>query len=293
MINVLKNARIVAATALTAVIALFLLATLQSSDAIVNVDFEFEDNFDSYATGSALPLPWRNIAGLSSSAIQVLSTDYTVISPPNHVQLSGNTQFLLGSVIYHPIELSTFTEVEFWVGNSFPGLPAPGQCVTHPDCHYNYGGAEFSVHPDWRNLDADDEREPNHRGLIEFTHDGLIIGGEFELEEQGQGLELGPYNQGQWYHVRIVYERVDAATVKLSYYVYDTLLGEQTFPALEYENDLAYVGFWAGSGEAWYDDVRVTSSGEPPPTPVPTPTPTPLCWPNADGCAFLPYSTKN
>lgn len=290
-----KTTRILTAGAtLGALILLLIIASLSSA---VPVDFSFTENFDSYTAGQDPPAPWSVIEGLDDNSVRVFADPFLAISDPNIAVLYGNVDILLGSVIYHPVTLESHTEVTFWVLNGGGPLgDGDGDCPTlYDDCHEKYGGVELSMHPHWRNLDTGDNTA-NHRGLIQFTHDGRIRVGEFELDEitAGQGQDAGAYTFGQWYEVKLIYDRINASQVRVSAYLYpnssNDFLGSLVLPVKSYENDLAYIGFWAGAGSAWYDDIAVVSNSTlPTPTPSPSPTPTPEpadC--NDDVCLYLP-----
>jgi hypothetical protein len=53
------------------------------------------------------------------------------------------------------------------------------------------------------------------------------------------------------------YQRLDAATVRITYWLNDSFVGTRVVPAMPYEDDLAYFHGSSGDGTVWIDDIRV------------------------------------
>jgi uncharacterized protein (TIGR03437 family) len=112
------------------------------------------------------------------------------------------------------------------------------------------------------------------RALIALTSDaGVKAGGSFggrtlllfadDLTMKiGGGEVLGPYAPQTWYKVKIAFERISSAGVRISYWINDVLKTSQV-SGTGSAASLEYVTLNSGEGLAWFDDVKVTP-GMPP-----------------------------
>jgi hypothetical protein len=216
------------------------------------VDWGFTDNFESYALNQfpaanwtraghnnsfvyTEPHGWWGSHGKGLKLIGIFSDD------PNFADCGG-------SVAYRYLNGAAPYDITFWVAN---GDQSHAGCQT-PN-HNAYAAVELSTNPNWETSGGD---PINHRGLIEFNGNGQVMGGQFEQDESG-GSFLGTFNPDQWYKVRIRYERVDANTVSLHFWIDDIDRGLYNYPAKSYEDALAYLGLWGAEGVAWFDDITV------------------------------------
>lgn len=192
------------------------------------------DDFESYPVGT-FPSSWTN-SGNSNAFV----TDAKSVSGSQSFKLFGIVGGCWGAVAHREIGIAPPFEISFSVANGGENLSG---------CHQNYGGAKLGVGPSWTF---------NDRSLIKFSEAGEIRGGNIDITGN-DGIFLGNYSSDVWYHVKIRYEMIDPATIRLSYWIDGEFRGQQNEPFLAYEHDLAYLEIWAAEGTAWYDDVHVTS----------------------------------
>jgi len=88
------------------------------------------------------------------------------------------------------------------------------------------------------------------RGVISFDSDGKI--------REAGGAVVGTYSPGRWIKTKVTYEVLDAATVRLRFWIDDVLKGSVALPSFPYEYELAYLSPSAGMGTDWFDDIKVT-----------------------------------
>lgn len=151
------------------------------------------------------------------------------------------------SIAYRPIGGVAPMDIEVWVRTGDQDLIG---------CHQKYATMELSTGPTWQSA---------HRGLIAFTEDGQIRGGDWEIGETDYTF-LGTYTKEVWYKVNIHYEVLNSSTVRLVFSINGGAPITFDTPIKPHEPFLTYIGLWGAEGFAWFDDITVTSSeGEPPP----------------------------
>jgi hypothetical protein len=149
-------------------------------------------------------------------------------------------------------------EIDFWARvNGDPALLPTGG-------HMKTVGVELGTGPTFTSF---------HRGLLSFTVErnlaGTITaqeiwGGYLEADESpANGVYLGDWAGNTWYHVNIKYEVESATQVRITWTLNNGTPLSRVYDVNWYENMLDYVGLWAGGGQLWYDDVRVTASTDP------------------------------
>jgi hypothetical protein len=207
----------------------------------------WSDDFESYAVD-----PWPNFPNppwTNNGHNDAFVYNDQYVSGAQSLKLVGILGDCGGSIAYRPIGGIAPMDIEFWVRTGDQELSG---------CHQKYATVELSTGPTW---------ESDHRGLIAFTEDGQIRGGDWELGETDYTF-LGTYNKEQWYKVNIHYEILNATTVRLVFSIDGGAPITFDTPIKSHEPWLTHIGLWGAEGFAWYDDITVTSSeGEPPPPP--------------------------
>jgi hypothetical protein len=87
-------------------------------------------------------------------------------------------------------------------------------------------------------------------GIINFWYD-MSIGSRIG--------NLGTYAYDTWYKVRMTYDRLNASTVRVAYWIDDVPKGIQDVPAASYEDNLLYFHGSSGDGTVWLDEIKVTA----------------------------------
>lgn len=213
-------------------------------------DVTWSDDFESYPVD-----PWPNFPNppwISNGHNDAGVLNDQHVSGTQSLKLIGifGTGQCGGSIAYRPIGGIAPLDITVWVRNGTQPLDG---------CHQKYGAIELSTGPTWQS---------SHRGLIAFTEDGQIRGGEWEVGETDYFF-LGTYNKAQWYKVNIHYEILNSSTVRLIFsFDNGAPLPPVDLPIKSHEPYLTYIGLWGAEGVAWYDDITVTSTeGTPPPLP--------------------------
>ena len=154
-----------------------------------------------------------------------------------------------GSIAYRPIGGVAPVDIQVWVRTGDQDLSG---------CHQKYATIEIATGQDWMYPD---------RGLIAFTEDGQILGGDWEIGSP-PGMFLGTYTKEVWYKVNIHYEVLNSSTVRLTYSINNGPQATLDAPIKGHEAQLTQIGLWGAEGVAWYDDITVTANEGPPPPPV-------------------------
>lgn len=200
------------------------------------------DGFESYPVGTFPSPPWSN-SGSTNGAID----DARAHSGARSLRLVGNVGGCWAALAHLRCDVQRPTDVRFCVYNGSEPLSG---------CHSIYGAVSLNTEPSWTT--------PG-RGFIAFDVDdrtgARIIRGNFEGNDPVGGPDLGVFESGRWYDVRIRYEWVtpDRDSVRISYWIDDAFMGSYGFPALPYESELSYLSLQAAEGSAWFDDVQIVT----------------------------------
>ncbi len=187
----------------------------------------WEDGFESYQGGAFPSATWTPDANASASYV-----DNTVsFEGTKSLRHIGALGVCWGALAYRPITVSPPYEIEFIVRNGNESLSG-----CHPDRAYIGIRKGFG----WLN--------PS-RSFITFTGDGSII--------SSSGASLRTYETLNWYRVRIRYERPSSSEVKVSYWIDDTFVGNETLQARAEEDQMTNIDLTLQEGTAWFDAVKV------------------------------------
>lgn len=200
----------------------------------------WNDDFESYQVGVFPSPPWTN-----SGNTDAFVDNTKAISGGQSLKLFGVVGGCWGALAHRTIALQPPFYVQFYVYNGAEPLSG---------CHSIYGAAGLSTGSSWlsswRNLIAFD--------VDDRTGEKIIRGGFIGPNDPVDGINLGSYVQETWYKVRIKYEVVNSAMVRLSFWINDAFKGSYDFASFSYEADLAYLALMVGEGSAWFDDVSVS-----------------------------------
>jgi len=206
----------------------------------------WSDDFESYPPGGFPSATWTN-SGNTAVAVEA----GTGVGGSQSLKAYGIVGGCWGALAHRPlaVPIQSGFVVEMDVRTGAEELSG---------CHSTYADVQLLTGPSWTfparllaSFDVDDStRARTIRGHWTST--------------PTEGPNLGTFTTGTWYKVKVQYERVDAATVRLTYWINDVAQGSYTVPAFAYENDLAYLSIGTGEGTAWFDNVQISPLSTPP-----------------------------
>jgi len=199
------------------------------------------DDFESYAAGSFPSAAWTN-SGNTAVAVEA----GTGVGSSQSLKTYGIVGGCWGALAHRPlaVPIQSGFVAEWYARTGAEALSG---------CHSEYADVQLFTGPSWT--------YPG-RLLASFDVDDSMgartIRGHWTTTPT-EGPNLGAFTTGTWYKVKVQYERIDAATVRLSYWINDVFRGSYESPAFAHENDLAYFSIGTGEGTAWFDNVRVST----------------------------------
>src|ERR1035437_3730038 len=197
--------------------------TLPTSNTILN------ESFESYASGS-FPNSW--VADGNGTTISENYIDNSIsYSGSKSLRLFGTVGGCWAAIAYHTLDVTPAFDIELAIRNGNEILSG---------CNPNRALVGLREGTTWTN--------PS-RTFINFDNDGKIYG--------GGGIELGPYSNNTWYLVRIKYEIISTAEIKLSYWINNNYLGDESLSAISDENLLNNLEISVLEGSAWFDDIKI------------------------------------
>ncbi|NOQ28161.1 MAG: hypothetical protein GQ564_22595 [Bacteroidales bacterium] len=185
------------------------------------------DNFESYNAGS-FPSSW--VADANANNISNNYIDNTIkYEGDKSLKIYGSVGGCWGALAYKPMDFNSSFTIELAIRNGDENLSG---------CHPDRGQIGLRKGTSWSN--------PARRLLL-FGGDGKIYG--------GSSTSLGTYNTNTWYLVKIKYEKTADSQIKLSYWINNDYLGEETFDSIADENLLDNFEIVAQEGSAWFDAI--------------------------------------
>ncbi len=218
-------------------------ATSGSSFTVQVPSTGWPEDFESYPA-DGFPSPAWTYSG--NADIHVDNTIH--VSGSQSVRLLGELAGCWGALLHRPLNVSPPYTIEVLVRNGAEGLTG---------CHPSRADIKITTGPSWV--------EPA-RLLVAFDNNGTLKGSATNNSDYLNATVLGSYPLNQWVKVKIGYEAVDGATVRLSYWANDVFLHSETLPSFAYEGQVAYLGLSVGEGTVWFDDVNVVPGISPFPT---------------------------
>ncbi len=185
------------------------------------------DDFESYNVGS-FPSGW--VADANANDISNNYIDNVIkYEGDKSLKIYGSVGGCWGALAYKPVDFNSSFTIELAIRNGDENLSG---------CHPDRGQIGLRKGTSWSN--------PARRLLL-FGGDGKIYG--------GSSTSLGTYNTNTWYLVKIKYEKITGSQVKLSYWLNNNYLGEETFNSITDENLLDNFEIVAQEGSAWFDAI--------------------------------------
>jgi hypothetical protein len=194
----------------------------------------WSEGFENYASG-AFPSPDWTFSG--NADIRVDNAVHA--SGLQSVRLNGAVGGCWAALLHRPLNLSAAFTLEFQTRNGSETLSG---------CHPLRSMMMLHTGPSWTYP---------LRKLISFDGDGKIRG-SYSASNGFVGSVLGDYAVGQWIRVKLTYEKPDAATVRLNYWINDQFKLSETLTAFSHETQLAYLSPSGAEGTAWFDDITLT-----------------------------------
>jgi len=185
------------------------------------------DDFESYNLGR-FPSGW--VADANANDISNNYIDNVIkYEGDKSLKIYGSVGGCWGALAYKPVDFNSSFTMELAIRNGDETLSG---------CHPDRGQIGLRKGASWSN--------PARRLLL-FGGDGKIYG--------GSSTSLGTYNTNTWYLVKIKYEKITGSQVKLSYWINNDYLGEETFDSIADENLLDNFEIVAQEGSAWFDAI--------------------------------------
>jgi len=204
------------------------------SVASVSAQNGWYEDFEHYAAGAFL----RRIGPSAETRLLRIDNNFRA-SGNQSVRLYGAVGGCWGALLHRPVNVSSSFTIEFQTRNGSEPLSG---CHPLRSIIALYTGASWTT---------------GGRKIISFDGDGQIRGSS-SPSNSPSGSVLGTYATGEWIKTKITYERLDASTVRLSYWINDQLKKTEVLAALSYESQLAYLSPAVAEGTAWFDDIKVT-----------------------------------
>jgi len=189
----------------------------------------WRENFESYTAGD-WPSSWVPDGNATNTATNYID-DIVYSSETKSLRLFGLLGSCWGSLALRPIDLNPPYQIHLKVRNGDESLSG---------CHPDRATVQLRQGTNWWN--------PARR-LMLFKGDGTIVSCNERV--------LGEYSTLEWYSVRILYEKVSAGEVKISYWINDVSKGSDICAAIPEEDQLTNLDLETQEGTVWIDDVKV------------------------------------
>ena len=191
----------------------------------------WQDDFEAYATGS-FPSAW--IADGNALTVGGI-TDALFYEGTRCLYLYGVPYSCWSGEAYRALEVQAPFEIRVAVavGDEDIGLP----CT-------NRGAIGLLAGSGW---------EDPERILLYFDPEDQIM---------ANGEVLGNYNPGEFYHIRIRYERPSETEVRMRYWINNQCVAGHTRPVYANEDNWTHLELLVRQGSAWFDAVEICSRPE-------------------------------
>ncbi len=188
----------------------------------------FED-FESYPL-NGFPSPNWQPSGNNGTSI----VDTTYVSPTQSAQLFGLIGQCWAALIHRQITLLPPYTVEFHTRNGTEALSG---------CHPFRAGIQWNVGPSWTLAG---------RGGPNFSSSF-----QFETGDAAVDAHAPVFKPLTWIDVKVGYDRPDAHTVRLTYWLDGKPYAAFNTKAFDYEDNLNWIALVSGEGTSWFDDISV------------------------------------
>ncbi len=189
----------------------------------------WRENFESYTVGE-WPFAWLPDGNGTQAATNYID-DSAYSSETKSLRLFGLLGRCWGSLALRPIGLTPPYQIHLKVRNGDEVLSG---------CHPDRATVQLRQGTNWWN--------PARRLLL-FKGDGTIVSCSERV--------LGDYTPLAWYEVRILYEKISPAEVKISYWIDGVSKGSEICAAIAEEDLLTNLDLETQEGTVWIDDVKV------------------------------------
>jgi hypothetical protein len=203
------------------------------------------DDFGSYTPGAFPSPPWTN-SGNTQASVEAGSG----VGGSQSLKLYGVLGGCWGALAHRPVAVTPPYTIQVSIKNGAEPLSG---------CHPLYGNVNLNTGSSWTT---------DERALLVFDSADPATGkryirGDWGGTPPGVDINLGEYAPDTWYTVKMHYERVNAQTVRISYWIDNVFKGGWDVPALAYEDNLTYLSLQSAEGSAWFDNVSVSPSAAP------------------------------
>lgn len=189
----------------------------------------WEDGFETYTAGAFPSTNWTADAAGGS-------VDNTVAyTGSQSLKMVGVIGGCWGGLAYRALQTTAPYTIELYLRNGSEALSG---------CHPDRGYVGLRKGTSWTN--------PS-RVFIYCTGTGTM---QFRKVD-GTILATSAYTTLTWYKIKIKYERPDASTVKISYWLNDVSMGVDTGTKYAEEDNLTNIDLTCSEGSVWFDDVKI------------------------------------
>ncbi len=193
------------------------------------------DDFENYSFGTFPDTYWS-----SSGNTDIYVDSGEAAFGTKSVRLYGVVGGCWGALLHRQFEVDSSYSIEFYtrIGNE-----------ELSGCHPKRAVISFNTGPSW---------ETENRLLISFDGDGKIRG-SVHTTDGYEGTVIGNYSIETWINVKLHYERLENDSIKMMYWINDTLKLSEILPSFPFESEFNYLSPQSGEGTAWFDDISVNS----------------------------------
>jgi len=193
-----------------------------------NVAVGWQDNFETYAPNLWPSENW--IKDANGGGVD----DTVHHEGTKSLKITGVIGSCWAGLGYRALSVTPPFYIEMWVKNGTEALSG---------CHAYRSYIGLRKGTSWRN--------PG-RQLILFDQSSKVRG--------TSDSQIAKYTPGIWYKIKIKYERPTPSTVKITYWINDTYITEETVSAVSDEDFLNNLDLTCGEGSCWFDEVKVYSA---------------------------------
>ena len=200
----------------------------KSNSTVFTIASGWFENFESYQAGT-YPSPNWQPSGNDGTSIVSAEHQFSTQS----AELIGEVGACWAALDFRPIPVNPPYTIQYFTRNGTESLSG---------CHPNRSDLQIATAPSWTS---------GLRDIAFFDANGNF---HTKLGSSGPHFPLST-----WVKVRITYERPNANTVRIGYWLNDQFYKSVTVAAESYESQLTWLALQSEEGTSWFDNVSVTA----------------------------------
>ena len=200
----------------------------RSNSIVFTIASGWFENFESYPSGSFPSPDWQPSGNNGTS---IVNTEH--VFSTQSAQLYGEVGACWAALDFRPIPVTPPFTIEYFTRNGNESLSG---------CHPNRSDLQIATAATWTS------------GLRDLAF--FDANGDFLTKVGGSGPR---YPLLTWVKVRVTYERPNADTVRIGYWLNDQFYKSVNVTAETYEDQLAWLALQSEEGTSWFDNVSITA----------------------------------